>query len=175
VVKLRSYLPVFIKRIVWNWKHRASSTEAALCPHDLLENLSTLKAEGALLDLGCGPGNLLAALRLAGWKGQFIGMDVSEKTIEIAKKSGDANAEWHVSAIENFPIPNQKVSIVCLCESIYYANVGAVPSLLARCRECLEPGGRIVIRIWHAAEHQEYIGVLSSLGAQANPPIYVLN
>jgi SAM-dependent methyltransferase len=175
VAKLRSSLPVFVKRIVWNWKHRESSTEAALCPHELLDSLSNLEVKAAVLDLGCGPGNLLAALRVRGWNGHFIGVDVSEKTIEIAKKSGDANAEWRVSAIENFPIPSQKVSTVCLCESIYYVNLGDVSGPLKRCRECLEPGGRIVIRICHAAEHREYIELLSSLGAQANPPIYVLN
>ena len=172
--KLRSYLPVFIKRIAWNWKHW-KRIDAAACPHDLLECLSTLEPNSAVLDLGCGPGNLRAALRLRGWSGHFIGVDISEKAIEVAKKSEDNNAEWHVSAIENFQIPNQEVSTICLCESIYYVKLGAVPSKVERWRQALVyPGGRIVIRIWHADRHREYIALLSRLGTQSNPPIYTL-
>lgn len=174
--KLRSYLPVFIKRIVWNLKHRRNSIDPAACPHDVLECLHTLEADSGVLDLGCGTGNLRAALRLRGWNGHFIGVDVSERVIELAKKSEDYNAEWHVSAIEDFAIPNQKVSTICLCESIYYVKLGAVSSLVERCRQSLvSPGGRVIIRIWHADRHREYVALLSGLGAKSNPPIYTLH
>lgn len=173
--RLRSYAPAFIKRIVWNWKHGSTSIDPAACPHDLLECLRTLDSNSGVLDLGCGPGNLRAALRLRGWNGHFIGVDVSEHIIEVAKKSESNNAEWHVSTIEYFPIPNQKVSTICLCESIYYVKPESVSTLLERCRQSLvSPGGRIVIRIWHADWHREYIALLLGLGAQSNPPIYIL-
>lgn len=173
--RLRSKVPPFIKRIAWNWKHRTTSINPAGCPHDLLEYLRTLDSNSGVLDLGCGPGNLRAALRLRGWNGHFIGVDVSEHVIEVAKKSESNNAEWHVSTIENFPTPNQKVGTICLCESIYYVNPGSVPTLLERCRQSLvSPGGRIVIRIWHTDQHREYIALLLGLGAQSNPPIYIL-
>jgi SAM-dependent methyltransferase len=172
--RLRSYVPVFIKRIVWNWKHRSSRIDPATCPLGLLECLRTLDSNSGVLDLGCGPGNLRAALRLRGWNGHFIGVDVSEQVIAIAKKSEDNNAEWHASAIEDFPIPSKKVSIICLCESIYYVKLGSVPALLERCRQSRVSGGRIVIRIWHTDRHREYIALLLGLGAQSNPPIYIL-
>ena len=79
------------------------------------------------------------ALRSRGWNGHFIGVDVSEQVIEVAKKSRDNNAEWHVSAIEDFPIPDKKVNIICLCESIYYVKPNLVPALLERCRQSLSP------------------------------------
>jgi SAM-dependent methyltransferase len=172
--KLRSYVPVFIKRITWNWKHQRSSIDPARCPQDLLECLRTLESNSGILDLGCGAGNLRAALRSRGWNGRFIGVDVSEQVMEIAKKSEDSNAEWHVSAIEDFPILAQRVGAVCLCESLYYVRPLSVPALLDRCRQSLVPQGRIVIRISDADRHREYIALLQGLGAQTNPPIYLL-
>ena len=172
---LRSYAPTFIKRLVWNWKHKNASIDLAGCPHELLDCLRTYDSNSAVLDLGCGAGNLRAALRSRGWNGHFIGVDVSEQVIEVAKKSRDNNAEWHVSAIEDFPIPDKKVNIICLCESIYYVKPNLVPALLERCRQSLvSPGGRIIIRIWHTDRHREYIALLSGLGAEINPPIYIL-
>jgi ubiquinone/menaquinone biosynthesis C-methylase UbiE len=112
---------------------------------------------------------------LLGWNGRFIGVDVSKQAIEVAKQSGDINAEWHVGSIENFPIPTEKVSTICLCESIYYVKVGQVPALLERCRQSLaSPEGLIIIRIWHTDRHREYIALLAGMGAQCHPPIYIL-
>jgi cyclopropane fatty-acyl-phospholipid synthase-like methyltransferase len=173
--KLRSFAPVFMKRIVWNRKHQHSSIDPARCPRDLLECLRTLGSNSSVLDLGCGAGNLRAALRARGWNGHFIGVDVSEEVTEIAQKSDDQNAEWYVSAIEDFPILSQKVDTICLCESIYYVRRLSVPTLLARCRQSLVSGGRIIIRIWDTEQHREYIALLESLGAQSSPPIYTLN
>jgi SAM-dependent methyltransferase len=172
--RLRSVAPVFIKRLVWNLKHRNSGIDPAKCPHDLLGYFRLLEPNSAVLDLGCGHGNLRAALRLRGWNGHFIGVDVSDLAIETAKKSKDNNAEWHVSAIEKFPIPEQKVGAICLCESLYYVNLSLVPALLQRCRQSLVSGGPIIIRVWSADQHREYLTLLSSLGAQVNPPIYIL-
>ena len=173
--KLRSYMPAVIKRIAWNWKHRKGRTDPRACPDDLLECLRTVEPDSLLLDLGCGAGNLRAALRLGGWIGHFIGVDVSDEVIEVAKESVDDNAEWHVSAIEEFPFSNARVATICLSESIYYVKPSFVPTLVARCRQCLAPGGRIVVRICHAERHREYIVLLLGLGAESNPPIYILN
>lgn len=160
--------------MVWNWKYQSTSIDPEECPHELLECLGTLGSDSGLLDLGCGPGNLRAALRSRGWNGHFVGVDVSRQVIEVAKKSGDSNAKWHVSAIEDFPVPDQKVSAVCLCESIYYVRPAIIPTLIARCRQSLASGGRIVVRIWQADQHREYITLLAGLGAQSSPPIYIL-
>jgi SAM-dependent methyltransferase len=152
--RLRSYVPVFVKRIVWNWKHRNNFTDPARCQKELLESLDSLEPDSGILDLGCGAGNLRAALRTRGWNGHYVGIDVSEKAIEIAKKSGDGNAAWHVVAIEHFSILENKVSTICLCESLYYVTPRSVPALIEKCRQSLASSdGRIVIRIWNAERH----------------------
>jgi 2-polyprenyl-3-methyl-5-hydroxy-6-metoxy-1,4-benzoquinol methylase len=172
---LRRYAPGFVKHVVWNWKYRSAGIHPEECPRSLLERLRTLEPDARVLDLGCGPGNLRAALRLCGWNGRYIGCDVSEQAIATANRSGDTNAEWHVSTIEDFPTLDEKVNTICLCESIYYVRVGLVPALLERCRESLiSPGGQILIRIWHVDQHREYIALLARMGAEAAPPVYTL-
>jgi len=96
-------------------------------------------------------------------------------SIEIAKKPKDGNAEWHVSSVENLPILHRDIGTICFRESTYYVKPADVPSLLARCRQSLASGGRIVIRIFHADRHREYIALLAALGAQSNPLMYILN
>ena len=172
--KLRAYAPAWVKRMVWDRKHLSTRIDPEGCPHDLLECLRTLDSNAGIADFGCGAGNLRAALRSRGWKGHYVGVDTSERAIEVARKSEDSNAEWHVSTTEDFPILTQKVSTICFCESIYYIQTKSVPTVLARCHQSLSPGGRIVIRIYHTDRHREYIALLVGLGAQCKPPIYSL-
>jgi SAM-dependent methyltransferase len=171
---LRSCSPQFVKNFVWNWKHRNHSIDSSKCSTDVLRILSTLEPHSRLLDLGCGTGNLLAALRNRDWKGYFIGVDVSERAIKQAKQYKDLNAEWHIGAIEDFRSILPKVDAICMCESIYYAKITDVSHLLGECRKSLLPSGRIIIRIWNAINHKEYVELLSVLGAQSIPPIYIL-
>ena len=119
-------MPVFIKRMVWNWKYQSTSMIPPRARMDCWSASVHWSPTPDSLIQGCGPGNLRAALRTRGWNGHFVGVDVSEQVIEVARKSEDTNAEWHVSAIEDFPIPHQKVSTICLCESIYYVDPGSV-------------------------------------------------
>lgn len=172
--RLRAYAPAWIKQLVWNRKHRNASVNPADCPHDMLDSLTTLDPNAAVADFGCGIGNLRAALRVRGWKGHFIGIDTSDRAIQEAKRFEDSNAEWHVSTIEDFPGLTQKVSTICFCESIYYVPPKLVPAVLERCQQALGSGGRILIRVVHKDRHPEHVALLTKLGAQAQPPLYVL-
>lgn len=173
--KFRSHAPGFVKRIVWDWKHRHTRVNPKGFPHELLECLGSLDSDSGVVDLGCGPGNLRAALRSRGWNGHYVGVDVSQEVIEVAKKSKDTNAEWHVSTIEEFPILSHKVSTICFCETIYYVKPEFVLRLLEQCRQSLVCGGRIVIRIWDTKQHRDYVAIVAGLGAQSDPPIYILS
>jgi 2-polyprenyl-3-methyl-5-hydroxy-6-metoxy-1,4-benzoquinol methylase len=176
MTRLRSHAPTFIKKVVWNWKHRMGIISPSRCPRDLLECLNSLRPDANLLDLGCGAGNLRAALRLRGWKGRFIGIDVSETILDTARMAGDPNSEWHASTIEEFPFPETSVSVVCLCESIYYVKPTSVVRLLDRCRQVIgADGGRIVIRICHSNRHTEHIALLKSLGAQRDGSLFIFD
>ncbi|KAL2164261.1 hypothetical protein VTH06DRAFT_3477 [Thermothelomyces fergusii] len=49
---------------------------------------SSVSAAASVLDLGCGNGSLLFALRDAGWRGRMLGVDYSERSVELARRVG---------------------------------------------------------------------------------------
>ncbi|KAL6832131.1 S-adenosyl-L-methionine-dependent methyltransferase [Trichoderma camerunense] len=55
---------------------------------DILEKPLS-KEDAALMDLGCGNGELLFALRDDGWEGQMLGVDYSAQSVALAKRIGE--------------------------------------------------------------------------------------
>ncbi|KAL7786710.1 S-adenosyl-L-methionine-dependent methyltransferase [Trichoderma ceciliae] len=51
------------------------------------------RSEASVLDLGCGNGSLLFALRDEGWGGKMLGVDYSAKSVALAKQIGAAREE----------------------------------------------------------------------------------
>jgi|ERR1700691_3335580 len=152
----RSLAPAFIKRLIWNRKPFNQQTTPEKCPQDIQNALAVHLGESkSLLDFGCGPGNLLMALRARGWRGHYIGIDVSDKAIHLARKLRDQNSEWFRCLIEDFP--GIEVDTVSFIESLYYAR--NVPRVLERWR-----GAAIFIRIYDSARHQDTLQHLSHFG-----------
>ncbi|KAL7929975.1 S-adenosyl-L-methionine-dependent methyltransferase [Trichoderma chlorosporum] len=55
---------------------------------DVLER-PLAKEDAALLDLGCGNGELLFALRDDGWEGRMLGVDYSAQSVALARQIGE--------------------------------------------------------------------------------------
>lgn len=160
----RNMAPGFIKRWVWNRKSFNADTNVDRCPVDFVEFLiASLDPNDSLLDFGCGPGNLLLALRARGWGGHYIGVDVSDRAIELGKKIGDKNAEWHVSLIEDFPVGD--VNAVCFVESLYYAR--SVTETLARWSHA-----NTYVRIVHADRHFDVLVQMEGFRRDGTGPIW---
>ncbi|KAH8889362.1 S-adenosyl-L-methionine-dependent methyltransferase [Thozetella sp. PMI_491] len=56
------------------------------------ESLGLDPASATALDLGCGNGSLLFALRDAGWAGRLLGVDYSERSVALAQQIQEARA-----------------------------------------------------------------------------------
>ncbi|MBV9573100.1 MAG: class I SAM-dependent methyltransferase [Acidobacteriales bacterium] len=162
----RSYMPDAIKKILWNRKHKDAPAGAQFCPDDFLELLlSKLKPSSSVLDLGCGSGNLLAALRNRGWQGHYTGVDISDSVIERTKKVGWPNADWVVSSLDDFPA--LKADFACFVESLYYARHPEMA--LQRARECAPV---VLVRIVHSGQHADVVELLDK--ATRHGCVYVL-
>jgi Methyltransferase domain len=92
---------------------------------------------GSVLDVGCGPGRLTAALNTRG--NRALGIDTSAAAVRLARRRG-ANA---VRRDVFDPVPgNGRWRHVLLADG--NIGIGGDPlRLLRRCRELLEPGGHL--------------------------------
>jgi SAM-dependent methyltransferase len=110
-----------------------------LADADAVDEHILAAVEAPVLDLGCGPGRHLAALRAAGKRG--LGVDLSPVAVEIARGRGaDAinTSLWS-------RIPGRWSTILLLDGNI---GIGGTPVLLLRrAGELLAPGGAIVVEV----------------------------
>jgi SAM-dependent methyltransferase len=110
-----------------------------LAPADAVDEAMLADLEAPVLDLGCGPGRHLAALRAAGKRG--LGVDLSAVAVRLARGRG-ADA-INGSLWSQVPGGASWKTILLLDGNI---GIGGAPVLLLRrAGELLAPGGAIVV------------------------------
>lgn len=165
--RLRASLPTIAKKYVWNLKYGFLGYPQFVAPEDVLRYLSTrLSPISTVLDLGCGRGSLLRALREKGWVGNYCGVDISKSPIDDARKLGDQRSSWVVSDFESFRSPF-RWDVIAAVESIYYLKIQEFPLFLERTVQLLNPEGTFMIRIHDREKHREYVDELFRLYPKA--------
>jgi SAM-dependent methyltransferase len=110
-----------------------------LADADAVDEEILAAVEAPVLDLGCGPGRHLAALRAAGKRG--LGVDLSPVAVEIARGRG-AEA---INASLWSQIPGRWRTVLLLDGNI---GIGGAPTLLLRrAGQLLAAGGTIVVEV----------------------------
>jgi SAM-dependent methyltransferase len=99
------------------------------------------RAEGAVLDAGCGPGRLAAELAHQGR--EALGVDTSQVAVGIARQLGATAVRRSIFQ----PVPAEgSWDTVLLADG--NIGIGGDPvALLTRCRELLAPGGRVLVEL----------------------------
>jgi SAM-dependent methyltransferase len=98
-------------------------------------------AEAAVVDLGCGPGRHLAALRLAGKRA--LGVDLSPVAVQLARRRGGAAIPGDVFGA--LPGAGRWRTALLLDGNV---GIGGSPALLLRrTRELLETGGMALVEL----------------------------
>ncbi|MEO5778236.1 methyltransferase domain-containing protein [Arthrobacter oryzae] len=110
--------------------------EASLLERSLLRSL-----QGPLLDVGCGPGRLLAASGAMGLTA--LGIDTSAEAVRWALNRGARALEQSIFA----PVPQTGTwqSVVVLDGNIGIG--GSVTALLRRCRQLIAPTGTLLVEV----------------------------
>jgi len=110
--------------------------------------LAELRTGETVLDLGSGGGiDVFLAARKVGEKGRVIGVDFSEKMIDVAernaKKMSAKNVEFRLGDLENLPIENGSVDVV-----ISNCVINLAPDkekVFKEAFRALKSGGRMII------------------------------
>jgi len=123
----------------------------------------------SVLDVGCGTGLVGRALRSRGFAGQLVGLDISEASLEVARRS-DVYDALHPADLQQ-PLPLESVSVdalVCCGVMTYLPDVEAVWREFAR---VVRPGGLVVVTqredLWEPRACQAVVDRLESEGLWA--------
>lgn len=123
------------------------------------------RADGPVLDIGCGPGRMVKAAILAGHLA--LGVDVSGAAVAIARSKG--LPVLHRSAFEDLPSEGAWGTALLLDGNI---GIGGDPAaILARCASLVAPGGRILVEAHSEPQHDRSFDaiVLDGRGGRSLP------
>ena len=96
---------------------------------------------GPVLDVGCGPGRLIAALHREGR--QSLGLDISAAAVRMARRSGAPVS--HGSVFGAVPAEGHWGCVLLADGNI---GIGGNPAaLLRRCRQLISDGGHVLVEL----------------------------
>ena len=128
------------------WQQQLAAARTAL-----LVAASLVEAE-QVLDVACGTGLLtFEAARRVGPAGQVVGVDLSDKMIETARRMPGTNVNFRRMDAQKLDLPAQSVdAVLCGLGLMYVADPLVALTEMLR---VLRPGGRVALAVWGRRSH----------------------
>jgi SAM-dependent methyltransferase len=133
------------RRTLQHYESRADAFWEGTCDHDVSQNLSALlgalpKRSGLrILDLGCGPGRDLVALRALGH--QPVGLDGCSAFVRMAREHGGCEV-WEQSFFA-LALPQARFDGVFANASLFHVPRAVLPRVLSELYAALAPEGAL--------------------------------
>jgi len=109
-------------------------------------DIAEIEVGQEILDVACGTGSLARAAQLeAGLKGKVVGLDLSEKMLDSARRSSEL-IEWRLGDAALMPFDNDRFDrVMCQFSFMFISNrVAAIKEMLRVCK----PKGQVILAIW---------------------------
>jgi len=119
----------------------AGALERWCGPADDVDRQLLSRASGTVLDVGCGPGRLVAELARQGRHG--LGLDISPVALRLARRAGAAVVRRSVFS----PVHGEGMWGAVLLADGNIGIGGSPVALLRRCRELIAPSGQVLVEI----------------------------
>ena len=143
---MKEKIPLEVKKL---YKSNSLSKRAyvnlrwRLCPFEKLEKY--LPKSGVILDIGCGYGLLTNFLSFKSAQRQVIGIDNSQKRLEVAKSTikERSNIKFIQGNVDNLELPVCNGAV--MSDFLHHLPEKTYSRLLAKIYSKLEPGGKLII------------------------------
>jgi SAM-dependent methyltransferase len=150
-----------------------TSYDAELRRHnEVLRRAVGVQLHDHVLDIGCGTGQTTRQAARAAQAGSALGVDISASAIERAREFAQAeglhNVAFEHADAQVCRFPQERFDLaISRFGAMFFDDSGAA---FANIRRALRPGGRLVMMVWQAHEHNEWaVAIQQSLGEAEEP------
>ena len=139
-----------------DWRHYDRSVAAY---HPLLLDAAAVEEADAVLDIGCGAGQVTRDAARRAPAGSALGVDLSRRMLEVARAQaeaeGVANARFEQADAQVHPFePAAFDTAVSRFGAMFFADADAAFANVAR---ALRPGGRLAMVAWRTLDENEWL------------------
>ena len=140
----------FYNKTAASWAERGYPNEAE--PVCMDEFCALLPAGGRVLDLCCGAGYECFRLRRRGF--QPVGLDFSERSLDIAREKNPGITFYQGDMLESYPQAGPVDGVICIAGLVHIENRD-LPLAFRRIGEVLKPGGYLLASVRYGSGRME--------------------
>jgi len=130
--------------------------------YDILADTIVASNPLSILDIGCGDGTLLLALRSRLADAQLYGIDLAEVDVALSKSAlvNDMRAEIRIGDAGKLPFPD--ASVDAITSHLVFMLLPNLEEALSEAQRVLRPGGVLALLLPRAPGHPTPLGILLS-------------
>ncbi|GAA1775924.1 class I SAM-dependent methyltransferase [Actinomadura chokoriensis] len=141
--------------------------------NEVLRRAVAVQPHHHILDIGCGAGQTTRDAARAAREGSVLGVDVSAPAIdrarELARADGLDNVTFRLADAQVHRFPPERFDLaMSRFGTMFFADPAAA---FANINRALRPGGRLVMLVWQAPEHNEWDVVIRRALAEPEEPL----
>jgi ubiquinone/menaquinone biosynthesis C-methylase UbiE len=160
-------------RVLMNTTTRTNFDTELRRHNDVLRQACGIQVHDHILDIGCGTGQTTRQAALIAQAGSALGIDVSAPSIErarqLARTARLRNVVFEQADAQTYRFPPDRFDVaISRFGTMFFDDPVAAFANIAR---ALRPAGRLVMMVWQAHEHNEWIVAINRALEAVEAPV----